>query len=1128
MRLEVKHLYKTYKIKNHAPVVALDDVSLLFPETGLVFILGKSGSGKSTLLNVMGGLDSPDSGEIIINGKSSKDFTGSEMDSYRNTYLGFIFQEYNILSDFSVEENISLALELQHKKADPEAIGKILAEVDLSGMEKRKPNELSGGQKQRVAIARALVKDPKIIFADEPTGALDSTTGEAVFNTLKKLSSTRLVVCVSHDREFAEHFGDRVIEIKDGKVISDISKSTLPPKEISKGLSLVGDNLYRIEKGHLLTADDLNSINESIASMKEDAYLSLDPRVNKGLQEQAGIDGKGNRAEFFSTDNSKVKAGKGSFEVVKSSFGLGAAFKMGAKSLLVKPFRLILTILLSFTSFTFFGLAATMSRIDKTNVEAVSMSDGGTKFLNLSPDGSKGNGFGERTLEQAKKDFSEDAIPVLSNASIPFSLSSDPSNYYYCRNIDGLVYVSPDSLSSFNWSLEAGKLPEKEKEIAISDWEFASIKKFGMATLPKEEVSKNSVLGLELGNYTVVGILSTGTVDALGVKKYASLAEAKDNYDYSLAYEASSLARSMGGSLAFLSEEGFKKEKEAASSKAVYNSSYVSSFGTVSFLPSQGRAFSYFQKGKDTLEEGEVLASESTFVETLFEEENDSGEDAHNSYKIPSIRVTGFPYFDENGVYQEGERTLEGDLSDLLLQLAKEMVAGSKRRDYPSLDPTDALTFARNLEIEVPYSEDASGVKNYDFARLSDYDSYRILLSALDSSYPNGIYGQFDGKQLYRDEMSSSLKEARETLFPQLFKKKLGHAAAYYWMDFAANEYFDGFVRQNASSWWTDSSKDPSSYLGKMIEENPDYASSDLGQKESLFLNFLSDNAFSSLSNKDLGSIDARYLNSFKDGYGAFRKDSFPYSGLLENLPYEVRNYKEESSVSELKIVGIYYGTVYVVGDRATFLGNEKTMEELGVDLDTGVYMSLLIPTPNISSLRKSIRMAERIKQDYIDNDYSGFYWSISNPSYSIMDNILSMFGVLSKVFIYTGIVLLVFAMLLFYNFISISINAKRREIGILRAVGARGSDVFKIFYSESFIIAMINFLLSGIATLLLSLYFNSYVSGKLGMSFRLLNPGFVELLLILASALVSSFISSFLPVFKISRQKPVDAIREK
>ena len=202
--LEVKNLVKIYKTKNAADVRALDDVSIKFNDTGMVFLLGKSGSGKSTLLNVLGGLDKFDSGEIIIKGKSSNTFTEKDFDAYRNTYLGFIFQEYNILPEFTVQKNISLAIELQGRKANKKVVEDLLEQVDLRGYGKRKPNQLSGGQKQRIAIARALVKDPKIIMADEPTGALDSNTGKQVFDTLKRLSEDKLVIVVSHDREFAE------------------------------------------------------------------------------------------------------------------------------------------------------------------------------------------------------------------------------------------------------------------------------------------------------------------------------------------------------------------------------------------------------------------------------------------------------------------------------------------------------------------------------------------------------------------------------------------------------------------------------------------------------------------------------------------------------------------------------------------------------------------------------------------------------------------------------------------------------------------------------------------------------------------------------------------------------------
>ena len=225
--IEVKNLKKVYKTKKGVVVKALDGVSLKLPETGMVFILGKSGSGKSTLLNVVGGLDSIDSGEIIIKGTSAKDFKQTHYDSYRNTYIGFIFQEYNVLEELTVGANIALAIELQGRKATNEEMNSILEEVDLAGYGARKPNELSGGQKQRVAIARALVKRPEIIMADEPTGALDSTTGKQVFDTLKKLSKDKLVLIVSHDREFSEQYADRIIELADGKVISDVDRKSV-------------------------------------------------------------------------------------------------------------------------------------------------------------------------------------------------------------------------------------------------------------------------------------------------------------------------------------------------------------------------------------------------------------------------------------------------------------------------------------------------------------------------------------------------------------------------------------------------------------------------------------------------------------------------------------------------------------------------------------------------------------------------------------------------------------------------------------------------------------------------------------------------------------------------------------
>lgn len=220
--IELKQISKNYTTRLGIMTKALDHINLSFPNKGLIFILGKSGSGKSTLLNIMSGLDTADSGEDIVNGRNIEGLDQKELDYYRNAHVGFVFQDFNIIDTFTIEQNIGLALELQGKQVDKETMESILNYVGLSGYEKRKGNEVSGGQKQRIAIARALIKRPTIILADEPTGNLDTNTSKQIMDLLKEVSKDNLVVVVSHDPEEAEVYGDRIIKIKDGKVNDDI------------------------------------------------------------------------------------------------------------------------------------------------------------------------------------------------------------------------------------------------------------------------------------------------------------------------------------------------------------------------------------------------------------------------------------------------------------------------------------------------------------------------------------------------------------------------------------------------------------------------------------------------------------------------------------------------------------------------------------------------------------------------------------------------------------------------------------------------------------------------------------------------------------------------------------------
>lgn len=223
--IELQKVTKNYCLAGGKGVRALSEVSLKLPEKGMVFVLGRSGSGKSTLLNIVGGLDGYDEGDILVGGKSTREFKDKDYNNYRNNKIGFVFQEYNLLDDLTAADNLAVALELKGEKGNKELIEKALGEVGLSGYGDRKPGTMSGGQRQRLAIARAIVKNPDVVLADEPTGALDSETGEMVLLQLKLLSRDRLVLVVTHDKEYAEKFGDRIITLKDGRVLSDTAFS---------------------------------------------------------------------------------------------------------------------------------------------------------------------------------------------------------------------------------------------------------------------------------------------------------------------------------------------------------------------------------------------------------------------------------------------------------------------------------------------------------------------------------------------------------------------------------------------------------------------------------------------------------------------------------------------------------------------------------------------------------------------------------------------------------------------------------------------------------------------------------------------------------------------------------------
>ncbi|MGX7103485.1 ABC transporter ATP-binding protein/permease [Gemella sanguinis] len=264
--LQLKDIVKKYNTGG-TEVEVLKKVNISFRESEFVSILGASGSGKTTLLNIIGGLDKYSSGDMLLMGRSTKEFTDRDWDSYRNGTIGFVFQSYNLIGHLSVIENVKLALSISgesNKENDIKA-KKVLEDVGLGDHLYKKPNQLSGGQMQRVAIARALVTNPKVILADEPTGALDSKTSVQIMELIKEISKEKLVIMVTHNPELARKYSDRIVSVKDGEIIED----TKPYIEQE------GNNGYELKKTAMAFSSAIKSSFKNLLTKKFRSLMTV-------------------------------------------------------------------------------------------------------------------------------------------------------------------------------------------------------------------------------------------------------------------------------------------------------------------------------------------------------------------------------------------------------------------------------------------------------------------------------------------------------------------------------------------------------------------------------------------------------------------------------------------------------------------------------------------------------------------------------------------------------------------------------------------------------------------------------------------------------------------------------------
>ena len=371
--LELRNVCKVYQ-NSDGEKTALKNINFKSTTTGLTFLVGPSGSGKTTMLNILAGLDSPTSGQMLVSGVDIRDFRGHGLNGYRNRCIGVVYQDCNLLDHLTLRGNTELALELQQKKPEEGEIENLFKRLGIAGLEHRFPNEVSGGEQQRAAIARVLVKKPQILITDELTSSLDLPTRHEIYKILKELSKDILIIASTHSKEMTERFADRVVTFDDGIIKSDIMFGD----DRSNTVEFVGGDVIAVEPGATLTATDVEKINTLITggtkSEKKPVYICIERDLDKlqknhpaaAKQITAAMKQKLNAKSVQRTEKFKQLeeyTPTGEFKYETARLPLSVAWNLSIINFGSNKLRTAASILLGIFALSFFAITSSMQNI---------------------------------------------------------------------------------------------------------------------------------------------------------------------------------------------------------------------------------------------------------------------------------------------------------------------------------------------------------------------------------------------------------------------------------------------------------------------------------------------------------------------------------------------------------------------------------------------------------------------------------------------------------------------------------------------------------------------------------------------------------------------------------------------
>ena len=1179
--LQIQHICKEYRTDKLVQK-ALDDVSLNLRDNEFVAILGPSGSGKTTLLNIIGGLDRYDSGDLIINGISTKQYKDKDWDSYRNHTIGFVFQSYNLIPHQTVLANVELALTISGigKAERRERAVKALEEVGLGAQLHKKPNQMSGGQMQRVAIARALVNNPDILLADEPTGALDSETSVQVMDLLREVAKDRLVVMVTHNPELAEEYATRIVNLKDGKIRSDSDPYEIDEKLYQKpehknmgkasmsfltALALSFNNL-RTKKARTL----LTSFAGSIGIIGISLILALSTGVNAYIQtveeetlseyplqiQSTGV----NLSSMLSEDGTTQEGEAGEIhviEMVTDMFSTMNSNDLGALK-------------------TYFddgggGIGKYINAIEYSYNAA-------PQIYRQDEDG----------VRQVNPDKSFDALGLGSSSGSNSMMSSMMST--------DVFYEMPENTGLYEnqYDVKAGRWPKSYNECVVVLTSSGGISDFMLYTLGlRDSMELDDMIQQFINEETVEVPDNMGTYDyedLLGIR--FKLVNSADYYEYDSQYEV----------------WRDKSDDDAYMEKLVEDGEDLTIVGVVQpaedangMLLSTGIGYpaSLIEHVAQEASQSEIVKSQlkdhtvNVFTNEPFGEETQEEFDMASLFQFDEKALEKAFSIDEDQLTKGLENSIDvSDFSDLgggELDLSGILDFGSIDMDFPEFPSLNLKDLMGSINLTVSEED----LRQMISGLLGGYQNYAAENPQADYPRLGEYFLDYLGTKEARSVLSENLREMIlengdilitadeiETLFQNVMAGYQSYAAENgytdpdrfdeYLLEYLQTEEAQAIVSDWSSQVFQDvpqmgiSQEQLEQLAEDLMNGYQEYAIGnglpDPGQMGAYFLDYLSTEEAQGLlmdginGMVDTGSLQEQIAGSLQsyfqevmgsDAQGLEEQVTSAIQQLMGKNATRMEEAMEETMTqlgsnlqNAMNIDADAFQNAFSMNmsgdelmellmsmsttENATY---ENNLQKLGY-VDFKVPSEIDIYPKDFESKEQVVRILDQYNQRMEEEGKEEQVITYTDVVGTLMSSVTNIIDIISYVLIAFVAISLVVSSIMIGVITYISVLERKKEIGILRAIGASKGNISQVFNAETFIIGLCAGILGIVLTLIILVPGNALIHHLANTdNINAYLPAGYALILILLSVLLT-LLGGLIPSKKAAKSDPVTALR--